>query len=255
MLSLKCWSAVVFTFLFVAAFLISGCVSSVYAKSVTAPILMYHYIGNNPNPADKARDSLSVTPDKFDAQLGYLASAGYTPITFDTLYAIISGAANPPAKPIILTFDDGYIDFYLNAYPILRKYGFRAVSFIPTGLANQGYYMSWDQIREIDRTGLVSFQAHTVNHPNLVGLSADKIKYQLLEGKKVLESQLGKPVNTIAYPYGISNTGTWNAAKAAGFIGGVGTYSGTTLPGGNILNMPRIKIPGSISLEDFKKRV
>jgi len=126
-------------------------------KSVRVPILMYHYIGNNPNPADKARDILSTAPDIFDSQLGYLAKNGFTPITFDTMYAGLEGQVALPPKPIILTFDDGYIDFYVNAFPILRKYGFHAVSFIPTGLINQGYYLSWAQIKEMQSSGLISF--------------------------------------------------------------------------------------------------
>lgn len=220
-------------------------------RSVRVPILMYHYIGNNPNPADKARDSLSVAPDKFDNQLGYLAKNGYNPISLDTLYAALKGKAALPSRPVILTFDDGYIDFYINAFPILRKYNFHAISFIPTGLMNQGYYMSWSQIKEIDSSGLVIFQAHTVNHLNLPSLPISKVRYQLAESKRILEAQLGKPINFLAYPYGTSNQAIWEQVRQVGFLGAVGTWGGKVESEGNIFNMPRIRIGGGMDLHTF----
>lgn len=226
-----------------------------YGAHVNVPILTYHYVGNNPNPADKARDALSVTPGKFEEQMSYISKNGYNPISVDTLYAILKGNASMPSKPIVLTFDDGYIDFYTTVFPILRRFNFHAVSFIPTGLMNQGYYMSWFQIKEIDSTGLVSFGAHTVNHLNLASLPPDKLTYQLVESKKVLESELGKPVNFIAYPYGVSNELVWAAAKRAGYAGAMGTYFGTTVSEGNVYDMPRIKVSGAWSIEEFAKRI
>lgn len=224
-------------------------------KSVRVPILTYHYIGNNPNPADKVRDNLEVTPNKFEEEMSYLAKSGYNTITFDTLYAGLHGQASLPGKPIILTFDDGYIDFYVNAYPILRRYGLHAVSFIPTGLMGQGYYMSWAQIKEINATGLVSFQAHSITHPNLTSLTNDQLKYQIFESKRILEAQLGKKVNTFAYPYGASDGRVWQAVKDAGFIGAVGTWGGVVESEGTIYDMPRIKISGGIDLKTFISRL
>ncbi len=85
------------------------------------PILMYHYVGNNPNPADLQRDTLSISPNKFNEQMKYLSDNGYAAISLDTLYAGLKKQVTLPNKSIILTFDDGYIDFYYNAYPILIK--------------------------------------------------------------------------------------------------------------------------------------
>ncbi len=226
-----------------------------YGRSVSVPILMYHYIGNNPNSADKARDVLSTAPDKFDEQMGYLAKNGFNPITFDTLYSALKGTGGLPSKPIILTFDDGYTDFYINAYPILQKNGFKAVSFIPTGLMNQGYYLTWDQIKEMDSGGLIQFEAHTINHLNLATLSPDQMKYQIVEGKKQLEEHLGHPVGFFAYPYGVSNAVAWQIVKEAGFLAAVGTWYGTVESEGNLVNMPRIRISGGLSLDEFAKRI
>ncbi len=223
-------------------------------RFLRVPILTYHYIGNNPNPADKTRDNLSVAPDIFEAQMKYLVQNGYNTISLDTLYAALKDNVTLPPKPIILTFDDGYIDFYVNAFPILRQYDLHATSFIPTGLMDQGYYLHWSQIKEMDSTGLISFQAHSVNHPNLVALSDDQLKYQLIESKKKLEAELGKPVNFMAYPFGISDTRVWQTAQSAGYLGSVGTWFGEIESEGNLMDMPRVKISGAINITDFPKR-
>lgn len=220
---------------------------------ISVPILLYHYIGNNPNPKDTARNTLSVSPDKFDAQMGYLSKNGYTPISLDTLYGIFNKQTQAPGKPIVLTFDDGYMDFYYNAFPILNKYNFHAVSFIPTGLMGSGYYMNWDQIKQIQSSGLVTFEDHTVTHVSLTTLSFDRAYKEILDSKNNLESQTGYPVNFIAYPNGASNNNVYAAAQKAGIVGGLGTWRGKA--NGPSYNMPRIRITGQMSLADFASRL
>ena len=226
-----------------------------YGRSVNVPTLYYHYIGNNPNPADKIRDSLSITPDKFEQEMAYLVKNGFNTISYDTLAAALKGNLVLPSKSLILTFDDGYVDFYVNAFPILRKLNIRATVFIPTGLMEQGYYLQWSQIKEMDATGLISFQAHSVNHVNLAGLSGDQLKYQISTSKKTLEEKLGKPVNFMAYPYGQSNPNVWNEVKKAGFLGAAGTWGGSLESEGNIYDMPRIRMGGNISIEEFARKI
>lgn len=217
------------------------------------PILTYHYVDYNPNKSDTARDALSVTPDKFDAQMGYLSQNGYTPVTLDTLYAIFSKQASMPAKPVVLTFDDGYDNFYRVVYPILQKYNFHAVAFIPTGLIGGSYYMNWDQIKEIQKSGLVTFEGHSVTHPNLAGMSYDSAYKQLVDSKHVLQSQTGYPVNFVAYPFGSTNGSVQAAAQKAGYVGGVGTGYGKAY--NPSMNMRRIKVSGSWNISQFASRL
>jgi peptidoglycan/xylan/chitin deacetylase (PgdA/CDA1 family) len=224
-------------------------------NAVHVPIIYYHYIGKNPNPADKLRDHLSIDPELFDEQMAYLKSAGYNPIDFDTLYAALKDQATLPPKPIILTFDDGYIDFYVNAFPILRKYNLHATEFIPTGLVDTAYYLHWDQIKEMDQTGLISFQAHSVTHVSLPTLSGEDLRGQLVASKNKLEAELGKPVNFMAYPYGTSNANTWAAVRAAGYFGATGTWGGRTESEGDLYDMPRNNIPGGTTMEKFEQLV
>ena len=220
-------------------------------RRIRVPILMYHYIGGNPNPEDIARNNLSVTPEKFDEQMGYLSKSGYTPITLDTMMAGLSGQITLPEKTTVLTFDDGYIDFYFNAFPILQKYSFKSVLFVPTGFIGKESYLSWDQLGKLQSSGLVSIQAHSVNHAHLISLDEASILYELQTSKKTLEEKYGIPVNFVAYPYGASNQTVWNVAKRVGYIGALGTWSSVIQSEGTIFDMPRIKIGGSFDLNQF----
>lgn len=224
-------------------------------RQIRVPILLYHYIGENPDPKDVARDSLSVAPSVFDEQMNYLQKNGYTPITLDTMMAGLYGQVSLPPKPVVITFDDGYIDLYLNAFPILQKYQFRAVAFIPTGLIGTSYYANWDQLLEMQNSGLLSFQAHGVTHTNLASLSADQLNHELSESKKVLESRFGLPVNFIAYPYGIYNQKVLTSAKEAGYVGGVGTWPSNIVSEGVLYNMPRMRVGGQSSLSNFSSKL
>lgn len=227
--------------------------TSVQAASLRVPILMYHYIANNPKSQDVQRNVLSVAPDKFEAQMDYLSKNGFQPITLDTLYGIFNKQVTAPQKPVVLTFDDGYIDFYTIAFPILRRFNFYAVSFIPTSLVGGGYYMNWDQIKEIQSSGLVTFESHTVTHANLAGLGYQAVLKQMVDSKNILQSQTGYPVNFVAYPYGISNANVQKAAKEAGFVGGLGTWLGKASGPG--INLPRIRVSGAWSLKEFASRL
>ncbi len=236
-----------------ALFFLSFVPVPAYAQNFRVPILMYHYIAGNPNPKDLARNSLSVPPDKFEAQMTYLSQNGYTPVSLDTLYGIFNNQTSAPAKPIVLTFDDGYIDFYTNAYPILRRFGFHAVSFIPTGLIGGGYYMNWNQIKEIASSGLVTFESHTVTHANLPSLSSVAQLQQLQDSKNIIQANTGYPVNFIAYPGGSTNGTVQYAAQQAGYVGGVGVWYGRAWSPS--LNMPRIKVSGFWSIKEFAARL
>jgi len=223
----------------------------ILGNQLRVPMLMYHYIGNNPDPRDKQRDSLSVSPDKFEEQMVYLASNGYSTTNLDTLYSSLKKVTTLPNKTIILTFDDGYIDFYHNAYPVLRRLNFQATVFIPTGLMNQGPYLNWSQIQEMKASGLISFQAHTVKHVYLPSLSDENALFELRESKKVLESYIGSAVNFLAYPFGATNDRIINLTKQAGFTGAIGTWPNYIQAEGYIYNMPRLRVGGFTSLQVF----
>src|SRR5579871_2120144 len=134
-------------------------------RNLHVPILMYHYVSDVPKGADETRIDLTVTPENFAAHVAYLAQQGYHTVSFYQLNNALLTGASLPAKPIILTFDDGYIDDFLNVYPLLRKYNFTATFFIITGTAddkNPGY-LSWDEIRAMSSAGM-DMEPHTIDH-------------------------------------------------------------------------------------------
>lgn len=222
-----------------------------FGNQIKVPMLLYHYVGNNPNPADKRRDDLSVTPDKFEEQMKYLVDNGYHTTSLDTLYAALKKQISLPDKSVILTFDDGYVDFYYNAYPILKKYNLSATVFIPTGLMGGGAYLTWLQIQEMHSSGRITFGSHLVHHYHLPSLSRDAALFELKESKRVLQNQLGVPINFLAYPYGSTNTNIIELVKEAGYVGAVGTWAGKIQSEGTIFDMPRLRVGGGVDIGVF----
>ncbi|OGD86905.1 hypothetical protein A2Z23_01425 [Candidatus Curtissbacteria bacterium RBG_16_39_7] len=223
--------------------------------SINVPILTYHYIGANPNPADKARNSLSVDPFQFEQELEWLSQNGYQSITLEDLYENLTSLKELPPKPIILTFDDGYIDFYYNAYPILRKYNFSAVSFIPTGFVGRPGYMTWSMVEEISTRGGVEFESHGVNHKDLASLSEQELVRELEDSKKVLEEKTGRPVDFLAYPYGGFNQRVVQIVRKTGYKSAVSTISGEKQMGDELFALRRIRVPGMPTLVAFTARL
>ncbi len=179
---------------------------------INVPILTYHYIRINPDRFDRMGFALSVTPTDFAAQMDWLKDSGYHPITAGDLHAYLSGARGLPGKPVILTFDDGYADFYTTALPILRAHDFRATAYVVSGFVGWPNYMTAAQVLEADRSG-IEIGSHTVNHPNLTNLSSVSVRSQLVDSKRFLENLLGHPVTSFCYPSGkVNSMVAWQVA-------------------------------------------
>lgn len=213
------------------------------------PILMYHYVRDYANPADPAGIDLSVSVANFESQMQYLVSNNYTPLTLDEAYAIFEGKTEAPGKPIILTFDDGTEDLYTTVYPILQKYNLKATSFIITGFVDTPRFVTWDQIYEMQNSQLLDFQSHTINHIYMPYYSYESLMYELIGSKKTLESKLNKIVNFVSYPVGATNEYIETLTKNAGYVGAVGTWMGKA--DGESMNMPRVRVHGQETLEQF----
>ena len=132
-------------------------------------VLNYHKI-------DHTFISLAVRPEDFDHQMKYLRDNGYHTISPDELYEALAGSGNLPENPVMITFDDGYEDNYTNAYPILKKYGFKATIFVVTGFLDKHKkgYLSWDEAREMNKNG-INIESHTVNHRSMTDLTDDEL--------------------------------------------------------------------------------
>ena len=208
---------------------------------IKVPVLLYHYISENPNKDDKVRTGLSTPPGVFEQQLHTLLTNGFTSITFDELAAALSGKFILPTRPVILTFDDGYADFYTNAYPLLQKYHTKGVVFIPTGLLGGGNYMTWSQLEEVSMSPFVAVGAHSIHHYALTKIASDVLKKEVEDSKYMLEKHVGYTINWFAYPYGAFNTVVVNMVKQAGYIGAITTLSGSWQYQSHFFYIPRYR--------------
>jgi peptidoglycan/xylan/chitin deacetylase (PgdA/CDA1 family) len=224
------------------------------AATVKVPILTYHYVRVNPDRNDRLGFALSVTPADFAAQMDWLASAGYHPITTENMYAYLNGTRGLPSKPIILTFDDGYEDFYTTAVPILRSHDFTAVAYIVSGFIGRSGYMTAAQISELDRSGF-EIGSHTVDHANLSRLSIGGIRYQVGASKQALEQLLGHPVYSFCYPSGKYNSDVATAVAAAGYHDATTTRFGYVHTIGDRYTWTRLRISGGEALGDVATAV
>jgi peptidoglycan/xylan/chitin deacetylase (PgdA/CDA1 family) len=166
---------------------------------VDVPIMMYHIIGPPDQPANAP---LAVSADDFAAQMSYLACAGYTPITVQRLVDAFDGKAALPAKPIILTFDDGWVGEYTYGFPVLKQHGFVGSFAIVTGFVEGGGpYMSWAQIAEMSGAGM-EMMSHTVSHIDLGSADNATVIDQLQTSKSTLQAHIGHSVDYFVYPSG-----------------------------------------------------
>lgn len=226
---------------------------------IRVPVLMYHYIRVNPNPRDTVGFGLSVTPADFAAQINWLVENGYHAVFPSELYAALTQGAPLPTKPIVLTFDDGYRDFYDQAWPVLKQAGMKSSSAIITSAIDKGdrgdqMYMAWWQVRELDQSGLVEFASHTVSHNTLAGLGAAQRWSELTQSKAVIEQHLGHPCTSIVYPSGSFNGAVVADASRAGYqIAFTTQFAAVRVPrdAGIVLQLPRVRVPGGISLNNF----
>ncbi len=190
------------------------------------PILMYHSIAKSTNPKFK---QLAVHPASFYEQMAYLHLHSYTPITVTQLVRMLSQERYAlPERPVVLTFDDGFADFFTNALPVLRQFNFTATLYITTGyigstsrwLWPEGetsrIMLTWDQIAEINASG-IECGAHTHSHPQLDTLPLSVALDEIVQSKRLLEQHLGQEVLSFAYPFGYYTSAIRRELPAAGF--------------------------------------
>ncbi|MPM71071.1 hypothetical protein SDC9_118034 [bioreactor metagenome] len=199
------------------------------------PVLLYHRVGYS-------KDYLTVTPEKFNRDLVWLIDNGYQTISLAQFNNFMAGnSINLPKKPVLITFDDGYVDNYENAYFSLLNYGMVAAFFIITGLLWTPGRVSPENIREMQKKGM-SFGSHTMSHRSLSELPLADVEEELNGSRTTLESVLGIPINSIAYPRGSYSTDVLKASKQAGYSYGFTTMYGTCSSGTPSLELCRIPV-------------
>lgn len=212
-----------------------------YENPVKIPILMYHAI-HVMDPSEAANANLIVDPELFEAQVKAMVEAGYYFLTPEEAYKALTENALPAEKVVWLTFDDGDEDFYTNAYPILKKYEAKGTNNIITSFVKEGRpsNLTLDQMQEMMANGM-SFQSHTVTHPDLSVTASSSQDAELTESKTYLEKNLDQKINTIAYPSGRYNSTTLALAKE-NYQLGLTTNEGLASANDGLLSLNRIRI-------------
>jgi peptidoglycan/xylan/chitin deacetylase (PgdA/CDA1 family) len=214
------------------------------------PIVYYHYIRINPVATDRVGFSLSTPPAMFRAQMQYLANHGFQVISLHQAVLAIKNHSGLPPHPVVLTFDDGYADFFTTAVPILQGHGFTATDFVISGRMGWGGYMTPSQVVAADAMGF-SIGAHTVDHVALAAQSPTRAAWEIRQSKLTLEGLLGHPVLDFAYPYGSFNAYDEAQAKSDGFETAASTMYGSWHSAGQLFFLSRQRIGGSLPLTYF----
>ena len=249
------------------------------ATKLKMPILMYHHIDTLEGivKGDKVGASLRVSPAVFEKQLQYIAKKSYTTINSFDLQKYLSGQVNLPAKPILLTFDDGYKNNFTKAFPLLQKYGMKAdFAIISSVVSIKNEYMTWQDLRELVQSGM-SISSHTHSHCTTAirqknyfldspinskelpcsrfatqeRLTTGQIKYEFETSKRNLERELKIEVSHLIYPFGFYNQQSIAIAKSAGyqFATTVVPQSGENLDFDKSFELPRYRVFGQQSGE------
>lgn len=249
----KKWKALVALIALLIVLLLLALVYLFHQARGGVPVLNYHQIN------DTEHNSLTVNTKQFEAQMKYLAESGYTPITPAEMLDAWEGKGTLPEKPVIITFDDGYLDNYNHAYPILQKYGLKATIFLISDyVSTYPNYLTWADALEMQESGLIDFESHTLSHEELTKApSTEEAKKQLTESKKALEWHLGHPVTFIAYPCGEYDETLEDLTKDAGYRAAFTVNYGLAEPGEDPFILDRVPIFGSNShtLARFKLRL
>jgi peptidoglycan/xylan/chitin deacetylase (PgdA/CDA1 family) len=179
------------------------------------PVIMYHDV------IPKKDVWFDLTVKEFDDQMAALKSAGANVVPLADVVAHLEDGKPLPDKAIALTFDDGTLGDYTYAWPVLKQYNYPATFFVHTGYVGRTSskeHMTWDQLRELQATGLIDIQPHTVNHPDDLRLMTDEdLRHEIDDSKAVMEKEMGTKVRFFAYPNGNGDERVAQVLKAAGY--------------------------------------
>lgn len=222
--------------------------NALYGPCVHVPVFLYHHIQTRELAVANKQTSLTVYTDVFKEQMQYLKDRGYNIATMNDLVNFFDNGAPIPAKSVILTFDDGYGDFYTDAFPILSSLGFRATMFTITGLVNNPDYLTWDEINSMN--GPVLFGNHTWSHKSLPSATSTVQLSEISTADTQLsEHSLNSP-KVFAYPNGGYTSFAETTLKSMGYKLAFGTVPGTVMCAKQRYHLPRTRI-GDVSLSYY----
>lgn len=206
---------------------------------------MYHVI--NPPPSGAPFPGLYVPAAEFAEQMQALADAGFHGVTLQQLWTHWRTGTPLPAKPVVVTFDNGYQSQYTNALPVLRRLGWKAVENIQlTGLPPSQGGLSQTQVRGLISAGW-ELDTQGFSHADLIALDAAQLHYQVAVARQTIQRRYHVPVNWFCYPSGHYDAAVLQAVKQAGFLGSTTVVPGWAGPGNDPYRLPRLRVLGGTS--------
>jgi peptidoglycan/xylan/chitin deacetylase (PgdA/CDA1 family) len=232
--------------------------------SVPIKILMYHRIVSDESLCNAHWSYLHVS--RLRRHLELLERLGYSAITFRDCILYSQGEITLPARPVIITFDDGYLDIYTTAFPLLQEFGMKAVVFVlgdrkikeniwdsALGLPRASL-LDNDHIRELHRAGY-EIGSHSMSHVRLTHLHEDDVWNELSHSRLVLEALLDSRVCSLAYPYGVTSTTVKNTARNAGYLFACSVGSGPVAFGADPFEIRRITVYNTVNAAGLAMRL
>ena len=218
--------------------------------SLTVPILLYHYIEDNTDERDFIRTSIATRPYFFDLQMKYLSTHGYTSIYLSELKSALEGKSRLPERPVIITFDDGFRDYYENAFPILKKYNLRAIVYMIANHIGRSGNLTVEMIKEMVGSGIFELGSHTLNHASLARVDPTLARQEIFESRRVLSETFNLDVKHFSYPDGSANEEVVQLVREAGYETAVSTKVGLIQTLEGLLTLKRLRV-GNLGSGEF----
>lgn len=223
------------------------------------PILMYHAVDHEPAPA---AHRLSVSPEAFAAQMAVVADRGLTPLTTAELAEAWRTGGPLPARPVLITFDDGYEGVHRHALPVLAKHGFASTVFVSTGWLRGAHdeggaldtMLDWDQVRELAAAG-TEIGGHSHSHPQLDQVDDQRLWHETLRCKEIVREELGRAPVSFAYPYGYSDRRVRRTVRAVGYSQALAVGNTTARRRQGPYALERLTVRRSTRIEEFARLV
>lgn len=236
-------------------------------RRASIPILMYHSISEGSQAGINPYYQTTTTPEIFAEQMAYLGENGYATINPAEAAGELGGKAEASSKKVVITFDDGYLDFYTDAFPVLERFGFGATVYLPTAYVGESRAsfkgkpcLTWSEVRELQGRG-IEFGSHTVTHPQLYDLGSEVIEEEVMRSRQTIERKLGCVVESFAYPYAFPEPDAAfkrrlrETLRQAGYRNGVCTTIGRPDARSDVFFMERLPINSGDDLSLFRAKL
>jgi peptidoglycan/xylan/chitin deacetylase (PgdA/CDA1 family) len=230
--------------------------------AVRVPILMYHSVSYN---ATKDFLPFIVRPHEFERQMEHLSEHRYTPITLSAYARVVRGECDElPERPVVITFDDGYADFYHHALPVLKRYNFPATVYVVTDCIEKMSscmtssrvvgrpMLSWDMLRELVDSG-IEIGAHSHTHPQLDVLPEHELVNETIAPKQILEHRLHVEIESFAYPHGYHSEKVKQAVRDAGYLSACGVKDAMSHLNDDPYALARLLVPVNTPIATFRR--